>query len=238
MRNKRWMIVALGSTIALAFASTAISAPAVQTIDAVLGGKTTPKFDKKKFKATSVEVTTTTSDQANPAGVPPKTTQAVIKFDKKDVKFNPKAVPGCDPNAIENTTTEAAKAACSSSIVGGGSATAKLPLGGSVLEVPAVVTAFNRGDANGILLHSRTSGAVNTTIVLKGVLQGSTLTVDVPPLGGGVGAISAFKTKVQKKDYVQGRCKDKKIDTSGTFTYSDAPAVTVTDRQKCKQKKS
>jgi hypothetical protein len=237
--RKRFLIVPVGLIVAAAVAGTAISAPAVQTIDSTLGGKTTPKFDKKKFKATSVEVTTTTSDQANPAGIPPKATKAVIVFDKKDVKFNPKAVPGCDPNSIENTTTDAARAACPNSIVGGGSAVASLPLGagGTRRDFPAVVTAFNRGDANGILLHSRVD-ALGTTVVLKGVLSGSTLSVDIPPLGGGVGAIASFQTKVQKKDYVQGRCKDKKIDTSATFTFSDAPAATATDSQKCKQKKS
>ena len=238
MRNKRWMIVALGSTIALVFASTAISAPAIQTIDAVLGGKATPKFDKKKFKKTSLDVTTTISDAANPSGVPPKATQAVIKFDKKDMKFDTKAAPTCQPAQIENTTTEAAIAACGSAQVGSGSATAVLPLGagGAPLQVPAVVTAFNRGDGPGILLHSRTSGAVNTTVVIKGTIQGTTLTVAIPPLGGGVGAISRFQVKVQKGTYVQGRCKDKKIDTTSTWTYSDAPTVTATDSQKCKQK--
>ena len=237
MRNKRWMIVALGSTIALAFASTAISAPAVQTIDATLGGKTTPKFDKKKFKGTSVEVTTTTADQANPSGMPPKATQAVIQFDKKDVKFDPKAVPGCDPNAIENTTTDAAKAACGSSIVGSGSGVASLPFGqgGARQDFNAVVTAFNRGDANGILLHSRVD-ALGTTVVLKGTLSGSKLTVEIPPLGGGVGAIASFNTKVKKGKYVQGRCTSKTIKTTGTFTFTDAPTATATDTQKCKQK--
>lgn len=238
MRNKRWMIVALGSTIALVFASSAISAPAIQTIDSTLGGKTTPKFDKKKFKGTSIEVTTTTADQANPSGMPPKATKAVIQFDKKDVKFNSKAVPGCDPNAIENTTTDAAKAACGSSIVGSGDAVASLPFGagGTRQDFNAVVTAFNRGDAKGILLHSRVD-ALGTTVVLKGTLSGSTLSVDIPPLGGGVGAIASFHTKVKKKDYVMGRCKSKKIKTTGTFTFSDAPTATATDTQSCKQKK-
>ena len=238
MRNKRFLIVAvLGLTITAAVAATAISAPATQTIDGVLGGKEVPKFDKKKFKATSVKVTTTTSDAANPTGMPPKATNAKIVFDKKDVKFNASAVPGCDPNAIENTTTAAALAACQSSKVGSGSATASLPFGsgGARQDYPAVVTAFNRGDAKGILLHSRVD-ALGTTVVLKGTLSGSTLNVQIPPLGGGVGAIASFTTTVKAKNYVQGRCKDKKVNYCGTFSFSDAPAATATDTQKCKQK--
>ena len=55
------------------FASSAFAVTNVtQTIDGVLGGKEKPKFDKKKFKKTSVKVTTTTADADNPSGMPPK----------------------------------------------------------------------------------------------------------------------------------------------------------------------
>jgi hypothetical protein len=238
MRRKRYLIAAaLGLTITAVAATGAVGLTPVQTIDGVLGGKTTPKFDKKKFKATSVKVTTTTSDADNPSGMPPKATNAKIVFDKKDVKFDTKAVPTCDANAIENTTTQAALSACGSAKVGTGSAVAALPFGagGTRQNYDAVVTAFNRGDAKGILLHSRVD-ALGTTVVLKGTLSGATLNVTIPPLGGGVGAIASFTTTVKAKDYVQGRCKDKKINYSGTFTFSDAPAETATDEQKCKQK--
>ena len=108
MRNKRFLIGALGLTISMLFASSAFAVTNVtQTVDGVLGGKEKPKFDKKKFKKTSVKVTTTTADADNPSGMPPKANTAIITFDKKDVKFDSKAVPGCDPNAIENTTTDA-----------------------------------------------------------------------------------------------------------------------------------
>jgi hypothetical protein len=237
MRKKRFLIGATGLAVSAVAVSVAIAAPATQTIDSVLGGKTTPKFDKKKFKGTTIEVTTATSDAANPAGIPPKATKAVIVFDKKNVKFDPKAAPTCDPNLIENKTTEAALAACGDALVGEGSAIASLPLGagGTRQDFPAVVKAFNRADAKGILLHSRVD-ALGTTVVLKGVLSGTTLSVDIPPLGGGVGAIAQFNTKVKKGKYVQGRCKSKTIKTSSTFTFSDAPAATATDSQKCKQK--
>jgi hypothetical protein len=237
MRNKRLLIGALALAISVFVASAAFGATATQTIDGQVGGKTTPKFDKKKFKASSVFVETTTSDADNPGAVPPKATKAVIIFDKKDMKFNPKAVPGCDPNAIENTTTDAALAACGSSKVGSGSAVAALPLGtgGTRQDHTVTVTAFNRADANGILLHSRVDDLPVTT-VLKGVLAGTTLSVDIPPLAGGNGAIADFKTTVQAKDYIQARCKSKTIKFTGTFTFSDAATASATDSQKCKQK--
>jgi hypothetical protein len=238
--RKQILAVALCAAAVAIPAGQAVAAPAIQTIDSVLANKETPKLDKKKFKKTSVEVETTTADAANPAGMPPKATTATIKFDKKDVKFNTKAVPGCSQAQLANTTTEAATAACGKAIVGGGNATAALPLGvgGTRTDFPVVVTAFNRSDAKGILLHSRANAPLNTTTVLTGTLAGTTLSLQIPPLGGGVGAIAQFQTKVKAKDYVQGRCKSKKIKTDSTFTFTDAPAANASDTQKCKQKKT
>jgi hypothetical protein len=236
MRNKRFIgVLAVAGALAVGITGVAIGAPAVQTIDVIVGGKAKPALPKKEFKKTSIDVTTTTTDAANPAGVPPKTEKAVIKFDPKDIKFNTKAAPKCDPNAIENTTVAAADAACGQAEVGTGSGVAALPFGGSVQRFPAIVHAYNRADTKGILLHARVD-ALGTTVVLKGVINKTTLSVDVPPLGGGVGAIAEFQTKVKKGKYVQARCSDRKLKTTSTFTYSDAPAATASDTQKCRQK--
>ena len=224
--------------VAVVPASAAFGATATQTIESELGGKAKPTFDKKKFKKTSIFVETTTTDSENPSAVPPKATTAKIKFDTKDVKFDTKAVPGCSVSQLSGTTTEAAVAACGKAKVGAGEATAALPFGpgGSRQDFPVDVTAFNRSDAKGILLHSRVNAPLNTTTVLTGTLAGTTLSLQIPPLGGGVGAIAQFNSKVQAKDYVQGRCKSKTIKTSSTFTFSDAPPASASDTQKCKQK--
>jgi len=237
MRKKRFLIAGLGLAISIVVAGTAISAPAVQTLDVEVGGKSAPKFDKKKFKATSLKVKTSVSDQANPTGIPPKAKTVALKFDSKDFKFNTKAVPGCSASALENTTTDAAKSACAKSVVGSGNGVAALPLGagGARTDFPAVITAFNRSGGSGILLHSRVGPPVNTTVVLNGSVKGTTLNVNLPPIAGGGGAIASFTVKVNKKDYVQARCTDKKLATTGTFNFTDAPTVTVKDTQKCKQ---
>ncbi len=239
MRMKHTLGFALCLVVAIVPAGAAFGATAIQTIDAELGGKATPKFDKKTFKKTSIAVETTTTDSANAAAVPPKATTASIKFDSKDMKFDTAAVPGCTATQISGTSTDAALAACGSAQVGSGSAIAALPFGagGTRQDFPAVVTAFNRSDAKGILLHSRVD-ALGTTAVLTGTIAGTTLSLQVPPLGGGVGAIAQFQTTVKAGKYVQGRCKSKTIKTSSTFTFSDAPAATATDSQKCKQKSS
>lgn len=238
MRPKRLLVAALAVGIAASVSGVAIGAPAVQTIDVQVGGKAKPKLDRKKFKKTSIEVETTVHDQANPDGIPPKANRALINFDRKNVKFKPNAAQGCDPAQIENTTTETAKGVCGASVVGKGSAIAALPFGpgGARQDFPAAVTAFNDATQRGLLLHSRVD-SLGTTVVLKGELQGKTLDVAIPPLGGGVGAIAQFEAKVKKGKYVQARCKGKKFKTTSEWSYNDAPNATATDKQKCKRKK-
>jgi hypothetical protein len=287
MRNTRFLVGAFVLAVSIIVPSSAFgAAEAIQTIEGQVGGKETPKFDKKKFKKTSIEVETTTADAADPAAVPPKAIKAVIKFDGKDVKFDPSAVPGCNPTSIDvetttadaagpdtlmppkanravivfdkknvkfnadavpgctasqlaGTTTQVAVAACGDAQVGEGDATAALPFGagGTRQDFPVVVSAFNNGDAEGILLHSRVD-SLGTTTTLIGTLNKTTLDVAIPPLGGGVGAIAQFHTNVKAKDYISARCKNKKIKYEGTFYFTDGtPTATATDEQACKQKK-
>lgn len=238
MRRMSLGIAAVVMLASLAVAGNAFAKTGVITIDGQVGGKQKPTFDKKKFKSTRIKIDTTTADADDPSALPPKVNQSVVKFDSKDVRFDHTAVPGCDPSQIATATTEDAIAACGDAKVGTGEAVVNLPfgVGGVRQDFPAVVTAFNRSDANGILLHSRLA-ALQTTTVLTAVLHASTLTVTVPPIAGGAGSSSVFNTSVGKKDYVQARCKDKKINYKETFSFTDAPDATASDVQPCKQKK-
>ena len=231
-------IASLVLVASLAMAGTAVAKTAVITVDGQVGGKEKPKFDKKKFKPTNIKIDTTTADAADPNAMPPKVYQSVVEFDKKNVRFNPDAVPGCEASQIATATTEDALAVCGDAKVGTGLAVVNLPfgVGGTRQDFDADVTAFNRADADGILLHSRVT-QLQTTTVLTAVLKKSTLTVSVPPIAGGAGASSVFNTSVGAKNYVQARCKNKKIKYQETFSFTDAPDATASDVQPCKQKK-
>jgi hypothetical protein len=236
------LIISVAGLVAALIAgpASALAAPAIVTVDGQLTGKDKPKLDRKKFKSTSIRVATTTTDAANPQGLPPKPTQAVITYDRKNVRFDSDAVPGCDPSQIEGTTTEEAIAACEDAQVGTGSSVASLPFGpgGTRQDYPAVVTAFNRSDENGILLHARTDPPINTTTLLTATLaRGYILTVTVPPIAGGIGSSSEFTTEVKAGKYIQARCKNKTIEYEATFSFSDAPDASATDVQRCRQKK-
>ena len=164
----------------------------------------------------------------------------MITYDKKNVRFNSDAAPTCEPSQIAGTTTEGAIEACGDAQVGTGRSVASLPfgVGGTRQDIPAVVTAFNRGDTEGILLHARADEIWGPRRCCSATLdKGYILTVTVPPIAGGVGSSTEFSTTVQAKDYVQARCKDKKIDYRADFSFSDAGPASDTDVQACKQKK-
>ena len=167
MRKLLLTIGAVGTATLAIGAGTALGATAVVTVDGQMTGKETPKLDKKKFKPTSITVSTTTLDADNPAGLPPKPTQAVITYDKKNVRFNSDAAPTCEPSQIAGTTTEGAIDACGDAQVGTGRSVASLPfgVGGTREDHPATVTAFNRGDTEGILLHARADDLGTTTLL-------------------------------------------------------------------------
>jgi hypothetical protein len=237
-RRRTYLIGALGLVLAVAVASVAISAPAVQTMDVVIAGKAKPKLDKKKFVKSSVELTTSVSDAADPSGIPPKANRVTFKFPKADLKFATGTKPGCNRSEIENTTTEAALEACQNAKVSSkGSASVALPIGpgGSRQDFPAVVNAFNDAGTKGLLVHVRVPD-LGTTAIITAKISGATLDASLPPIGGGAGALDQFNIVVKAGKYIQARCKDKTMKTTGTFVYNDAPSVTVTDKQKCKRK--
>jgi hypothetical protein len=239
MSKRLVTIGAVALAIAAIGATTAYAATAVVTVNGQMTSKAKPKLDKKKFKPTSITVETTTLDAADPAALPPKPTQAVITYDKANVKFNNDAAPKCLPEAIAGTTTEGAIAACGDAQVGTGRSVASLPfgVGGTRSDIPAVVTAFNRADTEGILLHARADEIGTTTLLTATLEAGHILTVTVPPIAGGVGSSTEFSTTVEAGNYIQARCKNKTIDYKAEFTFSDAPPASATDVQPCKQKK-
>ena len=92
-----------------------------------------------------------------------------------------------------------------------------------------------RANPKNVRFHQTAADAERVRMI--GTLNGVVLNVEIPPLGGGVGAISEFDTLVKAGKYVQGRCKDKKINYTGEFRFNDAPTAVAQDQQKCKQKK-
>jgi len=239
---RKHLVWVLALALAIGVSSLAIGANS-QTITAKLG---TTKLPKTKFKGTSINVITTTSD--TDGSVSPAT-RAKISFDD-DLQFFTRGIPICDKGDLTNTTTAEAKKVCGKAQVGAGAAEVAIA-GDPSAPAKAVVTAFNGKPAGGkpvILLHSRTEQPIGNTIVLVGTLKpasgdfGKVLDVVIEPLPFGT-AITRFQTRVQKtfrfngksRSYVSARCNDsnRTLNYKGAFTYQGSPSKTATFAQKC-----
>jgi hypothetical protein len=200
--------------------------------------------------ALNVEVKTGTTAAS---GVPSPAVHDVIDFDQ-NLSLATKGLPTCSATKLQNTTTEAAEAACGKAKIGSGSATTLLPL--SVLYTePTKVTAYNGAPQGGkpvVLLHAYGVSPIQTTLVLVGTVSnlgkegfGPRLDVTIPPIAGGAGVITDFKVKIQrswtykgkKMSFVNARCPaSKRLKYRGAFTFADGTTIDAPTTQACTPK--
>jgi hypothetical protein len=249
---RKHLIWVLGLALALGSVGIASAVPNTQLINGEIAPSKLPA--KKPGKPVSIFVDVSATNSGNANQLPNPTTLAKVDFDK-DMKFQQKGFPTCDPSQFTAaTTTDDAKSACSDSLIGAGSAAIAIPTGPSTppLNVTAVVTAFN-GAHKTIVLFSYNSlsgaqtlvGQLGSADAAAGSFYGITLTVPVPPLAGGTAVITEFNTKVKKtyhykhkkRSIVSSTCNDKKLHFQARFSDDQGQVATGTDIQKCKKKK-
>ena len=241
-----WVLGLTGLAVALIGATIAQGVANTQTITASVAPKKLPKKTKAPVSL-NIDVASTNSGNAN--NIPNPTTLALVDFGK-DIKFQQKGLPTCDPTQFTAaSTTQQAKDACSDSLIGGGASKIQVPstTGGPPINIAATVTAFN-GKHNSVVLftYNTLSGAQTLVGQLgKGPAgYGTTLTTPVPKLAGGSAVIQDFQTKVKKiyhhggkkLSLVSSSCKRKKIKFQARFTDDQGNTAVATSVQKCKQK--
>ncbi len=259
MRKRPTPIVGLAVAIATAvLATAAIAGPTVsgpdgntQAIDVKLSPK---KLSKSTQTPVTLHVTTKTTSTTAANGVPAPAIEAIVDFDKNTKLFT-KGVPTCDASKLQSTSTEIAIRECGKAKIGGGKATALIPVGTQVFTEPTTVTAFNgipQGGKPVVLLHTYGVAPVQTTIVLNGVVTslnkegyGPRLTVSIPLLAGGAGALTDFQTTIGKtfkykgktRSYVSAECKKSPLKARGKFVFKDGESLTAFSTQGCTKKK-
>jgi hypothetical protein len=246
-----WVLGLTGLAVAFIGATIAQGVTNTQTIT----GSVAPKKLPKKTRApvgVNIDVASTNSGNAN--NIPNPTTLALVDFDK-DIKFQQKGLPTCDPTQFTAaTTTQQAKDACSDALIGGGLSKIQVPstTGGPPINIDATATAFN-GAHNTVVLFTYNSLSGAQALIgqlgkdsAAGSAYGTTLTTPVPKLAGGSAVIQDFQTKVKKVynhrgkklSVVNASCKDKKIKFQARFTDDKGNTAVATSTQKCKQKSS
>lgn len=256
MRRRLTFIIAvavLGALLAAGTATAVLTAPDGNT-QSILDKVSPNRLSKKKPAPVTLEVTTKTTSTTNPTGVPVPAVQAIIDFDRHMSIFS-RGYPTCNLTQIQNTSTETALRVCKRAKIGGGNATALIPVGVQVFVEHLTVTAFNgkpQGRKPVILLHSYGRAPVQTTTVLTGVVSnfdregyGPRLNVKIPLIAGGLGALTEFHTAIfkrfsykgVKRSYVSSTCPAaRKLKSRGKFVFEDGESLTPTSVQPCKPK--
>jgi hypothetical protein len=255
--RKRLTFALIGAiTAAIAVAGTAsavLSAPDGNTQDAAI--KFTPKkLGKKTATPVTLDVLLTTGSTTDPSGKPVPAVEAVLDFDKNATIFA-KGYPTCEAPKLEAVSTEVGLEACKKAQIGGGEATVLLPAAKGVQTEKTIVTAYNGVPQGGnpvVLLQVYGEAPVQTTQVLTGVVTqygkegyGPRLSVNVPLLAGGSGALTEFHATIfktftykgQKRSYVSAKCpKSKKLKARAKLIYRDGQSLTPEVTQSCAQK--
>lgn len=186
---------------------------------------------------------------AKGGGKPVAIQQAVIDFDR-DGRLDVAGLPTCPPESIAAAGTREARRACGRAVVGTGRIEAIVASGDAVFPVSAPLTIFNGPPQEGhptAILHARTSFPRVETYMIVAPIERRRggfryrVTLDTPPIAGGLGAISRVEVDVgrrfgarRNRSYVAGRCSDGILDTHGRFTFADGTIIDGSVEKACR----
>jgi hypothetical protein len=247
-KHLRWVLASAVAVVCLAvgLVSTAGARDPNSTNVQQIVVKVKPKkLPKNKMVPISLDVNVFST---NPTGTPNATSLALVDFDK-DVKFQQKGYPTCDPSQFgSQTTTQDVKSACPDAIVGSGTATVNL--GGLNVHAQTIGAAVK---GNKVLLHSYTQEAGGVPLVgsfiksTGGSKYGQTLSTPVPPLAGGAGVLTQFELLTDKISYknkgkslaiVSAKCSHKNLKFQARFTDEFGHTAVGNATVPCKVKKT
>jgi hypothetical protein len=181
-------------------------------------------------------------DVARPGGgAPPALTQVVVDFDR-DGRLDVAGLPTCAPEQIASASVDEARAICESAIVGTGKLGALVSLPGGPFPTGSALTLFNGPRQEGhptVLVHARIQVPATQTYAFLVPIEKRPgefryrATVNLPPLAGGLGAITHIDVKVGrrytaggvKRSYVAARCSDHILRSHGIFTFADGLVI-------------
>jgi len=185
---------------------------------------------------------------------PPAVVEVVIETDKNGA-INAKGLPACSSGKLQAQTTEKARAACKSAIVGEGKTDIEVEFPEqNPFVVKSDLLAFNGGSSGGkttIYLHayltSPVSAAVVTTVKITKIHNGRyglKSVATVPKIAGGYGSPISFSLKLGRKftyqgkqqSYLLAKCPDGHLDAKGVGVFSDGTRLAGSLTRACTPK--
>jgi hypothetical protein len=175
--------------------------------------------------------------------------QALIDFDR-DGRLNVAGLPTCAPETIAEQGTEGARRTCRGAIVGTGHVAAAISFLGAAVQTRAPLTIFNGprlATGPSVVLHARTLVPLpETYTILVPIerLRGGfryRARIELPPLAGGLGALTHIDAKIgrryraggRSRSYVSARCSDNVLQTHGDFTFADGTVISGAVEKYC-----
>jgi hypothetical protein len=188
---------------------------------------------------------------AKNGGRPLALQQAVIFFDH-DGRVSTKGLPTCPAERVASADTEEARRLCRGAIVGTGSIGVAVSLGGIVVPGKAELTVFNAPPVEGhpaVLLHARTTTPNEQTYAIVAPIERQRgeyryrVTINLPPIAGGNGALTHIDAKIGRRykadgklrSYVAARCSDNVLRTRGRFVFEGGLLIEGGVEKFCRQ---
>jgi hypothetical protein len=174
-------------------------------------------------------------------GEPPALQQIVLDFDR-DGRLDVAGLPTCAPETIASASVEEARQLCKSAIVGTGKIEVLVGLESGPVPTSSPLTLFNGPRQEGhptVVVHAQTTIPATQTYAIVVPIEKQPgefryrVTMNVPPLAGGLGAITRISIKVGrrytaggvKRSYVAARCSDHILRSHGRFTFSNGLVI-------------
>jgi hypothetical protein len=174
-------------------------------------------------------------------GKPVALKEAVIDFDR-DGRLSVGGLPVCRPEQVADASPAEARRTCAAAIVGSGHVEALIALGGGAVPASSLLTVFNGPPVGGqptAVLHARTTVPATQTFAIvvpierrRGFFRYRAI-VDLPPIAGGLGAITHLDVRIgrrfdrggQSRSYASAHCSDGILQTHGRFTFGDGTII-------------
>lgn len=242
------VVVALlaGLIVAAAHGAVVKVGPLVLRAD---GGFTPNALPKKRFAP--IDFHGHAEVERRGGGVPPALEHAVLDFDR-DGRLNTGGLPRCSAETVAEAAPSRARALCRSAIVGEGHVEGLVAVpGAGIARTRSLLTLFNgprqQGNATVVLHAQFTTPALETFAIVVPIERrpgnsGYRATLDMPPIAGGLGALTHVDAKIGrrysaggvKRSYVSARCADGIFETRGTFTFTDGTTIAGSVTEFCR----
>ena len=240
--------VALLGAAVMVLAALVVSSAMGDTVKAggmeikIEGGISPKKLSKKTPTPITLSVEGSIKNTENPAERPPALSTLALEFDKHGM-INTKGLATCSTTKLQNTTTQAAEAACKPSLVGKGEVEAEIKFNEQP-EFPAKgpLLIFNGTPQGGkpvLIFHVYADVPAPTTFVTSGVISkahgkyGTSTLIKIPTIVGGQGSLTAFSAKIQKSWSYKGKkqnlltatCPTGQLFAHGAFDFANGTSV-------------